>query len=410
MSKSRLRELAILGGSPLLPQKLFVGCPNIGRRDRLLERINDILDRRMLTNNGPYVEELERRTAEWLGVSHSIAVCNATIGLELAIRALDLRGEVIVPSMTFIATAHALEWHGVTPIFCDIDPVSHNLDPSRVEELITQRTSGILGVHLWGRPCPTEALADLAERRGLKLLFDAAHAIGCTHRGRKIGSFGNAEVFSLHATKVLNAFEGGLITTNEDALAARLRLMRNFGFAGYDNVVEVGTNAKMSEVSAAMGLTSLESFGEFVAVNARNYNCYQDLLAGLPGLRLATYDRRERCNYQYIVCEIDERITHLSRDELVQTLWAENVIARKYFFPGCHNMPPYRERYAGDRSLLKRTAELADRIVVLPTGTTVTEKMIRDVCSIVRLAVAHGPELAARLRFPTMQLAPRRAA
>jgi dTDP-4-amino-4,6-dideoxygalactose transaminase len=402
--------LAVLGGAPLLPQKLFVGCPNIGRRDRFLERINDILDRRMLTNNGPYVEELERRTAEWLGVRHSITVCNATIGLELAVRALDLRGEVIVPSMTFIATAHALEWHGLTPIFCDIDPATHNVDPRRVEELITPRTSGILGVHLWGRPCATEALADLAERRGLKLLFDAAHAIGCTHRGRMIGSFGNAEVFSLHATKVLNAFEGGLITTNDDALAERLRLMRNFGFAGYDNVVEVGTNAKMSEVSAAMGLTSLESFDEFVAVNARNYDCYRAMLAHLPGLRLATYDDRESCNYQYIVCEIDERITSLSRDDLVQTLWAENVIARKYFSPGCHNMAPYRERYPGARFLLKRTDELADRIVVFPTGTTVREEMINNVCSIIRLAVTHGAELTARLRFPPKQLAARRAA
>jgi dTDP-4-amino-4,6-dideoxygalactose transaminase len=398
VDKSQLSDLAILGGPPLAASKLFVGCPNLGDRRRLLGRINDLLDRRQLSNGGPYVEELERRVAALAGTRHAVAVCNATLGLELVVRALDLRGEVIVPSMTFIATAHALQWHGVRPVFCDIDPATHNLDPRRAENLITPRTSGILGVHLWGRPCDIDGLTDLARRHRLRLLFDAAHAFGCTYKGRPVGGFGDAEVFSFHATKVVNALEGGAITTNDDATAARLRLMRNFGFAGYDDVVELGTNAKMNEVSAAVGLTSLESFAEFVAVNRRNYYRYRELLRDVAGFRLAAYDEAERCNFQYVVLEVDERVTQVSRDDLVRTLWAENVIARKYFAPGCHNMRPYRALYPEAGLHLLATARLADSVLVLPTGTTVGEREVEGICAVLRLAAANGAKLTARLR------------
>jgi dTDP-4-amino-4,6-dideoxygalactose transaminase len=242
------------------------------------------------------------------------------------------------------------------------------------------------------------ALADVAGRHGLRLLFDAAHAFGCSHQGRMIGSFGDAEVFSFHATKMLNSFEGGVIATNDDELARRIRLQRNFGFAGYDDVVEVGTNAKMHEVSAAMGLTSLESFDAFVIVNRRNYHHYRARLAGLPGVRLLGYDEAEQCTYQYVVLEIDERGTHVSRDDLVDTLWAENVIARKYFAPGCHNMRAYRERYPEAALRLLATQRLAERVLVLPTGTALGEGEIDGICDVLRLAVAEGPRLTALLR------------
>jgi dTDP-4-amino-4,6-dideoxygalactose transaminase len=191
----RTGRLALLGGTPTFPQLLHVGRPNIGDRARLLERINDLLDRRWLSNNGPFVQELERHIADYVGVKHVICVCNATIGLEIAIRAADLRGEVIVPAYTFVATAHALQWQEITPVFADMEPATHNLDPARVERHITPRTTAILATHVWGRPCQVEALAEIAARRGLKLMFDAAHAFGCSHRGRMIGGFGLAEVF-----------------------------------------------------------------------------------------------------------------------------------------------------------------------------------------------------------------------
>ena len=259
MRKNRLEDLAVYGAPPAFNEKLHVGRPNIGDRAKLLERVNNILDNRWLTNNGPYVQEFEQRIADMIGVRHCVAMCNATVALEITIRALELSGEVIVPSFTFVATAHALQWQEMTPVFSDIDPKSHNLDPARVEQMITPRTSAIIGVHLWGRPCNVEALAEIAARRGLKLLFDAAHAFGCSYKGRMIGGFGDAEVFSFHATKIINSFEGGAVVTNNDVLANKIRLMRNFGFAGYDNVTRLGLNGKMTEVCAAMGLTSLEA-------------------------------------------------------------------------------------------------------------------------------------------------------
>ena len=187
-------ELAIFGRAPRFSEPLHVGRPNVGDRGRLFERIGDILDRRWLTNDGPMLRELEQRIAEVADVEHCVAMCNGTVALEIAIRALEMRGEVIVPSFTFIATAHALKWQEITPVFCDIDPNTHNLDPARVESLIGEETTGIIGVHLWGRPCDVEGLARVAERNELQLLFDAAHAFGCSHGGKMIGGFGRAEV------------------------------------------------------------------------------------------------------------------------------------------------------------------------------------------------------------------------
>jgi dTDP-4-amino-4,6-dideoxygalactose transaminase len=328
-------------------------------------------------------------------------MCNATVALEIAARALGLRGEVIVPSFTFIATAHALQWQEITPVFCDIDPATHNLDSRRVEQLITPRTTGILGVHLWGRPCATEELAEIARRRGLRLLFDAAHALGVSHGGRMIGGFGHAEVFSFHATKFVNSFEGGAVTTDDDELAGRIRLMKNFGFAGYDHVVYPGTNGKMSEVSAAMGLTSLDSLPSFVARNRENYVRYSQGVAGLGGVRMVEYDASEVSNYQYVVLEVHEKEAGLSRDDLLEVLWAENVFARRYFYPGCHRMEPYRTLYPDVR--LPETDALASRVLLLPTGTAVSPSEIDLTCTVVRRAVTSATAVRARISDPEYQ-------
>jgi len=397
MVKSSLGSLAIFNDKPAFDQKLHVGRPNIGNRQRLLERINDMLDRRWLTNHGPYVEEFEERLAEFIGVKHCVAVCNATIGLELATRAVGMRGEVIVPSFTFIATAHALQWQEITPVFCDIDPATHNIDPQRIEELITPRTTGIVGVHVWGRPCDVEALAEIAHRLDLSLIFDAAHALGCSYQGKMIGNFGYAEVFSFHATKFFNTFEGGAITTNDDELAEKLRLMKNFGFAGRDTVIYIGTNGKMNEASAAMGLTGLESLDEFVRVNYRNYQIYRQVFADLPGFGMISYDENEKRNYQYIIVEVDETITGISRDRLVEILHAENVLARRYFYPGCHEMEPYRSYFPHADLLLPETEKLTQRVMSLPTGMAIEPADIHKIGHIIRFAVEHSEEITARL-------------
>lgn len=391
--KRSLRELAVLGGAPLFDQPLHVGRPNIGNRAALLERVNAMLDRRWLTNNGPSVKELESRIADLLGVEHCIAMCNGTVALEIAIRALDLHGEVIVPSFTFIATAHSLQWQQITPVFCDIDPSTHNLDPSKVEGMITPRTTGIIGVHVWGRPCDIAALQAIAERHRLHLMFDAAHAFGNSYRGRMIGSYGEAEVFSFHATKFFNTFEGGAVTTNDDQLASRMRLMKNFGFSGYDTVSYVGTNGKMTEVAAIMGLTSLESLDEFIACNRRNYLAYRERLADVAGLTIVSYDESELCNFQYVIVEVDDTKTHISRDNLVRVLHAEKVLARRYFYPGCHEMEPYRSYFPHAGMLLPETNRLTRRVMSLPTGTAVDSEDVAQVSSLLRYAIEHGREL-----------------
>ncbi len=395
--KDTTDDLAIFGGSSAFEEPLHVGRPNLGDRPRLLERINEMLDRKWLSNNGPYVQEFEQRVADLMGVKHCIALCNGTIALEIAIRALELKGEVILPSFTFVATAHALQWQEITPVFCDIDPKTHTIDPNCIEKMITPRTTGIIGVNLWGRPCRIEALEKIAADHHLKLLFDSAHGFGCSFKGKMLGGFGNAEIFSFHPTKFFNTSEGGAIVTNDDALAKKIRLMKNFGFSGNDNVVYIGTNGKMTEFSALTGLTNLESLDTFISVNHDNYKSYRCELNNIPGISMISYDQQEKCNYQYIVLEIDESITRVSRDQLVDILRAENVLARRYFYPGCHRMEPYRSFFPHAGLVLPETEALAQRVISLPTGTAVGLAEIQQICQIIRLSVFNGFEIHDRL-------------
>lgn len=387
MRKNSLHALSIYSGKPAFEEPLHVGRPNIGNREKLMERINDMLDRRWFSNNGPYAIEFEQKIAEYVGVKHCIAMTNGTIAQEIAVRAAGISGEVIVPSFTFIATAHALQWQEITPVFCDVAPGSHHIDPNRVEDMITPRTTAIIAVHVWGAPSPIAELTEIANRRGLKLMFDAAHAIGSSYQDTMIGNFGDAEIFSFHATKFLNSFEGGAVVTNDDDLADRIRYMRNFGFAGIDQVEYIGTNGKMTEIAAAMGLTSLESIDEFIATNYANYQTYKTELAKIPGLKLYEYDESQKCNYQYIIVEVDEEITGVSRDHIVQALHAENVLARRYFYPGCHQMEPYRSYYPHAGLLLPETEKLTQRVMSLPTGTAVNQEIIERVCSLIQLII-----------------------
>jgi len=376
------RDLAINGAAPMFAEPIHVGRPNIGDHRRFLERAGDVLDRRWLSNNGPVLLEFERRIAAFLGVRHCVAMCNGTIALEIATRALDLKGEVIVPSYTFIATAHALQWQEITPIFADIDPATHNLDPEAVRRMITPRTTGIIGVHLWGRPAPVDALAAVAREHSLQLMFDASHGFGCTTAGVPLGNFGQCEVFSFHATKFFNTFEGGAVVTNSDPLAEKMRLMRNFGFLDYDQVVYPGTNGKMTEIAAAMGLTNLEALDEFVGHNRRNYERYRAHIGQLRGVRLLAYDESERNNFQYIVIEIGPEFP-VARDRIVEVLHAENVLARRYFWPGCHNMQPYRAYYPNAGLVLPNTIAVAERVVVLPTGSAIGATEIDGICAVI---------------------------
>jgi dTDP-4-amino-4,6-dideoxygalactose transaminase len=354
-----------------------------------------MLDRRWITNNGPFVQELEQKLADFPGVRHCLAVCNATVGMEIALRATGLSGEVIVPSFTFIATAHACRWLGLKHLFADIRWIDHAIDVADVERCISDRTTGIIGVHTWGNPCETSALQDLADRYSLRVLYDAAHAFGVRNGQRMVGGFGDCEVFSFHGTKFFNSFEGGAITTNDDALAAKIALMRNFGFAGLDNVVLDGTNGKLSEIHAAMGLTSLESLPFFLEINRRNYHAYANGLEGLPVIQLHQYQVPENSNCQYVVIDVDPESCPLSRDELLKILTTENVMARRYFWPCCHGMLPYREENPDGGLSLPVSNRVASGIIVLPTGECTTLPQVELICGIIRRSLQQADRLKA---------------
>ncbi len=393
--KSTVQDLALFGGQPMFAEPLHVGRPNRPDKQAFFQHADDIWESAWLTNNGPKVQQFEAELAQLFGVKHVIAVCNATIGLQIAIRALGMDGEVIVPSFTFVATAHSLEWQGITPVFCDVDPVTHCMDPARIEQLITPRTTGILPVHVWGNICEVEAIQAIADRHGLKVLYDAAHAFGCEHRGRMVGNFGDAEVFSFHATKVLNTFEGGCITTNDDEVARVIRLMINFGFVGKDQVTHLVSNGKMSESSAAMGLSSLQAYDGFVAHNRRNYEHYRRRLADMPQLAIVEHCEKEKRNFHYIIVRVADD-AGISRDTIVRALEAENVLARRYFHPGCHRMEPYRSYYPNAGLLLPVTEKLTDVLLCLPNSTATTAADVEGVCDLLAFILQHRAEIAQR--------------
>jgi len=396
------KQLAILGAVPAFTDPLHVNQPNLGHRKEFLARIEDMLDRRWFTNDGPYVAEFESRLAQRIGTAHCVAVSNGTTGLMLVSRAAELTGEVLVPSFTFVATAHALSWQGLEPVFCDIDPETWNIDPAACEKAITPETSAILGVHLFGRPCDAERLGEIARAHGLRLFFDAAHAFGCSHEGRAVGGLGDAEIFSFHSTKVLHTFEGGAIATDDDELADRLRILRNFGFRGTDDVAAVGINAKMPEFAAAMGLSNLDAFDGMVEGNRATFDAYEAGIARVPGLRLRGYEPGEQHNWQYIVIEVVDEELGLSRDELLQTLEAENVLARRYFYPGCHRAEPYRSQHPSAGEDLPSTEKALERVMVLPGGQGVAPEQAALVCDLLAVAAEQADHLrhAIAKRYP----------
>lgn len=371
-------ELPFHRVAPAFAEPLHVGRPNVGDQTEFLRLAKDLLGRGWLTNNGPLVQQLERKIADLHDVSHCVAMSNGTVALEIAIRALSLEGEVIVPSYTFVATAHALHWQGITPVFADIDLSTHNLDPDAVRRMITPRTTGIIGVHLWGRPAPVDALQMIADEHGLSLMYDSAHAFATSSGGKRIGGFGRCEVLSFHATKVFNTFEGGAVLTNDDELAEKMRLMRNFGFAGFDDVIHPGTNGKMPEINAAMGLVNLADIQKFIEINRRNYEMYVSLLPANIGIKVLEHEPRNDPNWQYVVVEVDEQI----RDQVVMGLQADNILARKYFWPGCHRMKPYRDLFPHAGLLLPATQRVAGRVIVLPTGAAVNDGDISKIADI----------------------------
>lgn len=393
--KTTLDDLAAFGGAPEFQEPLHVGRPNIPDKQKFLARLEDVLDRRWLTNDGPLVREFEQQVAAHSGAAHCVAVANGTLGLEIAVRAMELEGEVVVPAFTFPATPHALRWQRIRPVFADVNPETHQIDPDMIAGCITAHTSAVLPVHLWGAACDVAAVAEIARRRDLKVLIDGSHAFHATYHGKPLGGLGDATVFSFHATKFINCFEGGAVTTNSAELAERMRSLRNFGFAGYDQVDFLGINAKMNEAGAAMGLGCLESLDEFVARNRQNHRAYHDCLAAEARIKLLSLPKGEESNFQYVVGMVAEEEHDVGRDRLLELLWSENIRARRYFFPGCHLMEPYASE--GPAPSLPATEDVCRRVIQFPTGTAVSPGEIERICELVKFVFANGTEIEKRI-------------
>jgi dTDP-4-amino-4,6-dideoxyglucose len=392
------QALAYFGGAPAFAQPLHVAQLNLPEWERIESRFRDIFRRHFFANNGPLVQALDVAFADYAGVEHAVSVTNGTLGLMILARALEISGEVIVPAFTFPATAQAVAWAGLTPVLADVLPASHMIAPKTVAPLLTRQTVGIIGVHVWGRPCDPDGLQAFAAERNLTLFYDACHAIGCTHRGRRIGGFGSGEVFSYHATQVLNAAEGGCITTNDPRLADRLRTMRNFSPGQTFASVPTRINGKMSEAQAALALLSLEDLPDNIAANCARHDWYAAGLAEIPGVDLVRYPDGEDSNFQYVVIEIDADRSGIDRDIVFDLLAAENVLCRRHFAPGLHQLPYFAARGAAARGNgYPVTDRLCATVMQLPTGGTLARSDVERICHLIRCIVGDAETIVARI-------------
>jgi dTDP-4-amino-4,6-dideoxygalactose transaminase len=369
------------------PEGIPLARPAVADPVGVSEVVADVLRSGVLTN-GPRVRELEDRTADYLGVRHCVAVSSCTSGLMLVLRAAGVTGDVIVPSFTFAATAHAVAWNGLRPVFGDIDPETLTLSPVAAGRAAGVRASAILATHIYGTPCDVEALQDVADERGLSLFFDAAHAFGSRHRGSMVGGFGEAEVFSLSPTKVLVAAEGGLITTDDDALAQRCRIGRDYGNPGDYDCLFVGLNARMSEVHAAIALASLEDLEERLEERGRLAARYREALADVPGISFPTVAEGDRSTYKDLTILVDRDDFGMDPDALAHTVSADGIETRRYYSPAVHAMQAYRR--LAPVGQLPATEYAAARALSLPLWNGMGEERVDRVAEAVRRANARA--------------------
>ncbi len=392
-----MSRLAILGGSPRFSSELPVGQLYFPSWDRYEAAMRGIFERRFYTNQGPLTNALEEKLRAFFGVKHVIVVANATLGLIMAAKALNLQGKVIVPAFTFIASVQSLTWAGIDPVFCDVDIETHGLHPASVNRLIDGEVSGILATNLWGGACAIEELQKIALERGVKLYFDSAHGFGVEAFGRRLGGFGELEVFSFHATKILSATEGGCICTDDDNIAARLRNMRSSYGAGPPVDVPLTSNARMSEAQAAIALMSLEDFETNVENNRLQSAAYSRTIAGIPGVSLVRVDAASKSNFQYVVCRLDEDTFGMSRDQLLIALKCENVNVRRYFYPGVHRSIPYSEAFSQCNTFLPNTDKLCTELFQLPVGAMVDVDIAAAIGELIGDISEHAGEIRGRL-------------
>ena len=348
--------------------------------EEYMAEIAPLWQSRYLSNHGEKARELERRAAEYLGADHAVSAVNGHQALELILQAMELKGEVITTPFTFVSTVAAIVRCGLTPVFCDIREDDCTLDPEKLEGLITEKTCAILPVHVYGNFCQVEEIDAIAKKHGLKVIYDAAHAFGATYRGQGAGSFGDAAMFSFHATKAFHSAEGGLVTCRDAHLTNALWQLQNFGLSGAADVQRVAGNAKMNEFSAAMGLCNLRHLGEYLEGRKRAYLQYLSRLDGIRGVRLNRFAGGVEPNYTYFPVWIDPEEAGFSRDDLAEELEKHGIGSRKYFSPAVCDMEPYRKYDRGQTPIARKAAS---QVLTLPMYAELTQTEVDEICDVI---------------------------
>lgn len=384
---------AILGGRPAFDEPIAITKPTIPPIDILQRNYVKILESGMITN-AQYVRDFEIQIANYLGVRNAVAVNSCTGGLMLVMKIMKLEGEVIVPSFTFHASAHAIVWNKLKPVFVDCDPETYCIDLKEVERAINKNTCAILGVHIFGNPADVDGLEKLANKHNLKLFFDAAHGFGSQYQGKNLGGFGNAEAFSLSPTKLLTAGEGGIVTTNDDELAKQLRIGRNYGDSGdYDSTFS-GFNARMSEFHAMLGIESLKDLEKNVARRNQIANLYKTGLAKVPGISFQKIKEGNRSSFKDFTILIDEERFGMSRDMLYKALGAEKISVKKYFYPPVHEQKAFAS-YPSDIEFLKMTHKVSYNVLSLPLYSHIEESAVQKIIATIKNIYEHRQQIDA---------------
>ncbi|MBB5953719.1 dTDP-4-amino-4,6-dideoxygalactose transaminase [Saccharothrix tamanrassetensis] len=391
----QLTRPAILGGAPILTDPVPLARPTLDADPDLLATFRDVLSSGIVTK-GRHLAELEREVADFLGVGHAVLVSSCTSGLMLTLRCLDLHGEVVLPSFTFMASGHAVVWNGLEPVFADIDPHTFAVDPERVADEVTDRTAALLAVHTFGSPCDVDALAKIAAERGVPLVVDAAAAFGGRYPdGSPVGGRGTAEVFSLSPTKPFTTGEGGIVATNDGELARELRVGRDYGNAGDYDSRFVGLNARMPELSAVLGRHHLPLLPALIERRQELADRYRAGLSGLPGIGFQRVPPGARSTYKDLCLTVSASGFGLDRDTLAAALRAEGVATRAYFDPPLHRQTAYR-RFAASGKSLPHSEELAGRALAVPLYSHLPEHLVDRICEVVRRIHEHAAEITAR--------------
>ena len=357
--------------SRVMTRPIYVTEPDLPSLNELQPYLERIWETRRLTNGGPIHKELEKALADHFNVPHVALFNNATIALLVALRALEVTGEIITTPFSFVATTHAISWNGLVPVFADIDPVTLNLDPARIEEAITPHTSAILPVHCYGNRCDVDGIREVADRHGLRVIYDAAHAFGVEDDGGSVLRHGDLAVLSFHATKVFNTFEGGAIVCHDDEMKLRIDRLKNFGFVNETTVVATGINGKMNEFQAAIGLLQLRNVADALARRRALGHVYRQRLHDVRGLRCLPEAGQRVANYSYFPVFVGPEFP-VGRDRLQEILRDQGIFARRYFYPLISEFPMYRDLPTAKRDLLPVAAEAADSVLCLPIYPAMT--------------------------------------